>query len=63
MNVHESRNVSFKMQLTGTFSTPLARQVTEAVQILNFEGDSLNRRSEWRQPAVARPVFVRELDD
>ena len=50
------------MQQTGAFTTALARQVTEAVQIQNFRGETLNRKSEWRQPAVARPVFVRELD-
>ena len=63
VNVHQSQQVQFRMQQTGAFSKPLARQITEAVQISNFEGDGLNRKYEWRQPAVARAVFVRELDD
>ena len=63
ISVHQSQQVQFRMQQTGAFSKPLARQITEAVQILNFQGDGLNRKSEWRQPAVARAVFVRELDD
>ena len=62
VEAHESRKVGFSMQQTGAFTTALARQVTEAVQIQNFKGETLNRKSEWRQPAVARPVFVRELD-
>ena len=63
VSAHGSRKVSFRMQQTGAFSKALARQVTEAVQILNYRGVGLNRKAEWRQPAVARAVFTRELDD
>ena len=60
---HDSRRVEFAMQQTGSFTSALARQVTEAVQIYNFDGESFNRKSEFRKPAVARTVFTRELED
>ena len=63
IDAHESRKVEFSMQQTGAFSSPLTRQVTEAVQIYTFKGDIQNSKTEWRQPALAKPVFVRELQD
>ena len=63
VKAHQSREVGFSMQQTGAFSSALARQITEAVQIQNFRGEKFNRKEEWRQPAVVRPVFVREIED
>ena len=36
---HSSQRVEFAMEQTGTFTSSLARQVTEAVQIKNFKGE------------------------
>ena len=58
---HDSCTVQFSMELTGSFRKPLPRQVSEAVQINNIKGESFNRKQEFRLPAVARPVFTREL--
>ena len=60
---HESRPVQFKMELTGTFSKSHRRQVAEGVQIRTFPGVTINRRSEWRLPAVSRMVFVNHVDN
>ena len=51
------------MEQTGTFTSSLARQVTEAVQIKNFKGDIFNLKGEFRLPALATPVYTRELQD
>ena len=58
---HDSCTAQFSMELTGSFRKPLPRQVSEAVQINNIKGESFNRKQEFRLPAVARPVFTREL--
>ena len=60
---HNSELVSFKMELTGTFQKPLSRQIMEGIQIHSFCGVSANRKSEYRQPAVARTQFTREIRD
>ena len=60
---HESEMVSFKMELTGTFQKPLARQVMEGIQIHSFSGVAINRKQEYRQPAVARTQFTRSIRD
>ena len=60
-STHNSQRVEFAMQMTGTFRSSLARQVTEAIQIHNFKGVTMNRKQEFRQLAVARPVFSHEL--
>ena len=60
---HESEIVSFKMELTGTFQKPLARQVMEGIQIHSFSGVAINRKQEYRQPAVARTQFTRSIRD
>ena len=62
-SAHGSQRVEFSMQQTGSFTKPLARQVTKAIQIKNFKGKILNLKSEWRLPALARPVYSRELQD
>ena len=51
------------MQQTGTFSSALPRQVTEAVQIHNFKGEGFNRKQEFRQPATARAVYTRDIQE
>ena len=60
---HSSQRVEFAMEQTGTFTSSLARQVTEAVQIKNFKGDIFNLKGEFRLPALATPVYTRELQD
>ena len=62
-SAHGSQRVEFSMQQTGSFTKPLARQVTKAIQIKNFKGKTFNLKSEWRLPALARPVYSRELQD
>ena len=61
--VHGSRVVEFSLQQTGTFSSALPRQVTEAVQIHNFKGEGFNRKQEFRQPATARAVYTRDIQE
>ena len=60
---HNSAPATFVMQLTGVFSSSLRRQIAEGVQIRNFVGIIINRKSEWRMPAVARTVYVRHVDN
>ena len=49
------------MEVTGKFKTSLPRQITEGVQIHNFPGRLINRRSEWRMPGVARTEVSRKV--
>ena len=63
MKSHGSQRVKFVMEQTNSFTSALARQVTEAIQIHNFKGECFNRRQEFRQPAVAQAVFTRELQE
>ena len=58
---HESQQEEFKMEVTGMFKTSLPRQLTEGVQIHNFPGRLINRRSEWRLPGVARTEVSRNV--
>ena len=60
---HDARPVEFKMEHTASFSTSHRRQVAEGVQIRNFPGITMNRKSEWKQPGVARAVYVRHVDN
>jgi hypothetical protein len=59
---HQSSEVPFRMEKTGSFSDPLSRQIMEGVQINAFGGITLNRQSAWRQPAVSKVRFTRALD-
>jgi hypothetical protein len=59
---HQSSVVSFKMEMTGSFSDPLSRQIMEGVQINVFGGIALNRQSAWRQPDVSKVRSTRALD-
>ena len=58
---HDSTHVNFKMRCTGKFNKPNPRQITEGVKIHNFAGLSLNRRSEWKIPVVARMDIRRDV--
>ena len=58
---HDSNHVNFKMRCTGKFNEPNPRQITEGVKIHNFAGLSLNRRSEWKIPVVARLDIRRDV--
>ena len=60
---HDSRPVEFKMEQTASFSTSHRRQVAEGVQIRNYPGIPMNRKSEWKLPGVARAVYVRHVDN
>ena len=60
---HDSAPATFIMQLTGVFSSSLRRQIAEGVQIRNFVGIIMNRKSEYRMPAVARTVYIRHVDN
>ena len=60
---HGATPANFEMQLTGVFSSALRRQIAEGVQIRNFKGISMNRKSEWKQPAVTRAVYVRHVEN
>ena len=59
---HQSSEVTFRMEKTGSFSDPLSRQIMEGVQINAFGGITLNRQSAWRLPAVSKVRFTRALD-
>ena len=58
---HESQPEDFRMEVTARFNTALPRQITEGVQIHNFPGRLINRRSEWRKPGVARTKISRDV--
>ena len=53
---HQSNPANFVMEVTGKYQDALSRQVKEGIFIHNFKGTTLNRKAEWRQPAVARVV-------
>ena len=59
---HSSKVVNFTMEMAGVFTDPLSRQVMEGVQINSFKGVVMNREAAWRQPAVSRVQFVRDVE-
>ena len=59
LEVHGGDIVDFKMELTGKFNTPLARQVMEGIHITHFKGNIMNSKAEWRQPAIAQVSISR----
>jgi hypothetical protein len=60
----EGEEGHFDFKVERTFTKPLPRQVTEAVQIHRSKADLvLNSRSEWEQPATERVVVTRNLPE
>ena len=61
---HQGDINAFKFELSGTFSQPLVRQITESVFIHNNSVDiQMNSKSEWLQPMEERVVITRELGE
>ena len=61
INHHNSQVAKFTMEKTGSFQDALSRQISESVNIHNFQGISMNRKAEWRQPAISRVSFNRSV--
>ena len=56
---HEGRrDIEYKMVCTGMYNAPLDRQISEKIQICNFQGDVLmNRKNELGGAVVEREKF------
>ena len=63
MEHHGSERAEFRMKVMASFQKCLRRQIMEGEEIQEFSGLSMNRKSEWRGPAVARAAFTREVRD
>ena len=60
MTDHRHEDVKFKMEISKKFKDALTRQANEAVRIHNRpEYESLNSKSEFNHPPVARVVVDR----
>ena len=54
---HKNEEVSFKMEITGTFKDALSRQAEEAVRIqARNPSESMNSKSQFNHPPIARIV-------
>ena len=61
MNDHENENVKFSMEITNKFKDALTRQANEAVRIYSRPGtESLNSKSEFNHPPIARVIVERK---
>ena len=61
MTDHQNEKVKFKMEITQKFKDALSRQANEAVRIYNKPGaQSLNSKSEFNHPKVARVIVDRK---
>ena len=62
VEAHQGQDIRVKMLPTYFTNKPLERQVREGINISwsSSNGQIMNRRSEWRQPAVPRANFSRD---
>ena len=58
---HKNENVKFKMEITRKFKDALTRQANEAVRIYTRPAqESMNSKSEFNHPPLARVVVERK---
>ena len=58
---HQHESVKFQMTITNKFKDALTRQANEGVRIYSRpSSESLNRKSEFNHPPVARVVVERK---
>ena len=59
---HKNEEVSFKMEITGTFKDALSRQAEEAVRIqARNPSESMNSKSQFNHPPIARIVVEKKF--
>ena len=60
--VHEDKNIAYRMEILKTFKKPMERQVYESIKIINSKTEddfSLNSKNEFNQALIVTAKFSR----